>query len=98
MAWSTNLESRNRESTNRGTTFKGYILIEGLQGVEVIADDCIVVGCGDNEEQATKKYDTNMESFMKNCKKKRFTSLQRRHSSKSRKFPLSDISPQDKAY
>ena len=31
-------------------------LIEDLYGVEVIADDFMVVGFGDNEEQATKSH------------------------------------------
>ena len=45
-------------------------LIEDLHGVEVIADDFMVVGFGDNEEQATKSHDTNLESFMKRCEEK----------------------------
>ena len=45
-------------------------LIEDLHGVEVIANDFMVVGFGDNEKQATKSHDTNLESFMKRCEEK----------------------------
>ena len=36
-------------------------VIEGLTGVEVIADDFFVVGLGDTEEQAIENHDANLE-------------------------------------
>ena len=46
---------------------KMHEVIEGLTGVEVIADDFIVVGLGDTEEQATENHDANLEAFLKRC-------------------------------
>ena len=42
-------------------------VIEGLRGIEVVADDFIVVGFGDTEEQAIEDHDANLEAFMKRC-------------------------------
>ena len=42
-------------------------VIEGLWGIEVVADDFIVVGFGDTEEQAIEDHDANLEAFMKRC-------------------------------
>ena len=46
---------------------KMYEVIEGLHGVEVIADDFLVVGFGDTEEQSTEDHDTNLEAFLERC-------------------------------
>ena len=40
-------------------------VIEGLPG---IADDFIVVGFGDTDEQAVESHDANLEVFLKRCK------------------------------
>ena len=40
-------------------------LIEGLKGVEVIADDFVVVGFGCSLDKAVKDHDHNLESFHK---------------------------------
>ena len=40
-------------------------LIEGLQGIEVIADDFVVVGCGDTQEEAVHSHDQHLEAFVK---------------------------------
>ena len=42
-------------------------LIEGLQGVEVVADDFVVVGFGNTVEEATKSHDQNLEMFLQRC-------------------------------
>ena len=42
-------------------------LIEGLQGVEVVADDFVTIGCGDNMEAAVKDHDKNLEAFLQRC-------------------------------
>ena len=42
-------------------------LIEGLQGVEVIADDFVTVGFGDTLEKATSDHDRNLEAFLQRC-------------------------------
>ena len=46
---------------------KMHEVIEGLQGVEVIADDFIVVGFGDTEEQAPQDHDKNLHVFLPRC-------------------------------
>ena len=38
-------------------------IIVGLKGVEVVADDFVVVGFGDSIEEATTDHDKNLESF-----------------------------------
>ena len=42
-------------------------LIEGLRGVEVVADDFVVVGFGDTHEVATRDHDHNLEEFLQRC-------------------------------
>ena len=42
-------------------------LIEGLQGVEVVADDFVTVGCGETMEAALKDHDKNLEAFLQRC-------------------------------
>ena len=42
-------------------------LIEGLHGVEVVADDFVVVGFGDTQETAIRDHDRNLEEFLQRC-------------------------------
>ena len=42
-------------------------LIEGLQGVEVIADDFMTVGCGKSQEEAVHNHDENLTAFLQRC-------------------------------
>ena len=42
-------------------------LIEGLQGVEVVADDFVVVGRGDKIEDASRDYDSNLTALLDRC-------------------------------
>lgn len=42
-------------------------LIEGLQGVEVVADDFVVVGFGKTVPEATRDHDRNLEAFLRRC-------------------------------
>ena len=42
-------------------------LIEGLKGVEVIADDFVVVGYGTSSEAAVKDHDRNLVAFLERC-------------------------------
>ena len=42
-------------------------LIEGLQGVEVVVDDFVVVGFGDTLEDAVRDHDHNLEAFLQRC-------------------------------
>ena len=44
-----------------------YEVSEGLKGVEVVADDFVVVGFGDSMEDATKDHDRNLEVFLERC-------------------------------
>lgn len=45
-------------------------LIEGLRGVEVIADDFVVVGYGDSEHEASLDHEKNLEAFLVRCREK----------------------------
>ena len=42
--------------------------IEGLQGVEVIADDFIIAGFDDTKEEAHKSLEQNEHSFSTRCR------------------------------
>ena len=42
-------------------------VIEGLQGVEVVADDSVVVGFGNTPEEATQDHDRNLDAFLQRC-------------------------------
>ena len=44
-----------------------YDLIHGLWGVEVVADDFVVVGFGDTLEIASRDHDKNLEQFIHRC-------------------------------
>ena len=41
-----------------------FQLIEGLTGIEVVADDFILIGCGKTFEQANKDHDKASNSFL----------------------------------
>jgi hypothetical protein len=40
-----------------------------LKGIEPIADDILVVGCGDTEEEAVHDHDANLIALMDRCRK-----------------------------
>ena len=42
-------------------------LIEGLEGVEVVADDFVVIGFGDTMEEAAASHDKNLEGLVNRC-------------------------------
>ena len=42
-------------------------LIEGLHGVEVMADDFVTVGFGDTSDEAVVDHDKNLEAFLLCC-------------------------------
>ena len=49
---------------------KMHEIIEGLQGVEVVADDFLVVGRGETSEAANRDHDKNLEAFLQRCEAK----------------------------
>lgn len=42
-------------------------VIEGLKGVEVVADDFVAVGFGDTDEEAIANHDETLEAFLRRC-------------------------------
>jgi len=42
-------------------------VVEGLKGVEVVADDLVVVGFGDTEDEAARDHDQNLEATLQRC-------------------------------
>ena len=42
-------------------------LVEGLNGIEVVADDFIVVGCGNTVEEANRDHDKVLMLFLEHC-------------------------------
>ena len=49
---------------------KMHELIEGIAGVEVVADDFAVIGCGSTMEAAIKDHDENLLRFLERCDKR----------------------------
>ena len=47
---------------------KMHELVEGLSGIEVVADDFIVVGCGNTGEEANRDHDKVLMMFLNRCK------------------------------
>ena len=47
---------------------KQHELLAGLKGIEPIADDILVVGCGDTEEEAVQDHDANLIALMERCR------------------------------
>ena len=45
-------------------------MIEGLEGVEVVADDFVIVGYGDTVKNARKDHDDNLHAFLARCKQR----------------------------
>ena len=48
---------------------KQHEVLEGLHGVEVIADDILVYGCGKTQEEAVKDHDANLIELLKRAQK-----------------------------
>ena len=42
-------------------------LVEDLKGIEVIADDFVIVGYGDSHEAAVADHDRNINAFLRRC-------------------------------
>ena len=49
---------------------KMHELIEGLTGIEVVADDFIVVGYGDTAEEANRNHDNTLFAFLERCRER----------------------------
>jgi len=45
-------------------------LIEGFQGIEVVADDSIVVGFGKMKQSAAHDHDINLKAFLRHCEER----------------------------
>lgn len=45
-------------------------IIEGLKGVASIADDMLVYGCGDTDEEALRDHDKNMIALLNRCRER----------------------------
>ncbi|KAI8493812.1 hypothetical protein Bbelb_281590 [Branchiostoma belcheri] len=43
-------------------------VLEGLQGVDVIADDILVFGCGDTDEEADRDHDVNLSRLLERAR------------------------------
>ncbi len=47
-------------------------LLDGLEGVETIADDILVYGTGDTLEEAVKNHDDNILTLLERCRERKF--------------------------
>ena len=52
---------------------KMHELIEGLPSVEVVADDFVVVGYGETQQDADRDHDKNLKAFLELCQKRNVT-------------------------
>ena len=44
------------------------MVLQGLHGVEVIADDILVFGCGDTDEECQRDHDANLEHLLQRAR------------------------------
>ena len=42
-------------------------VVEGLTGVDVVADDTVVVGLGESDEEATRDHNSNLDAVLQRC-------------------------------
>ena len=49
---------------------KMHKIIEGLQGVEVVADNFLVVGHGESLEETNRDHDKNLDALLRQCSEK----------------------------
>lgn len=47
---------------------KQHELLAGLKGIEPIADDILVVGCGETDEEAGSDHDTKLLALLGRCR------------------------------
>ena len=47
-----------------------HTALQGLHGLEVIADDILVYGCGDTEEESQKDHDANLQQLLQRARDK----------------------------
>jgi len=52
----------------KSSSGKKHELIEGLSGIEVVADDFIVIGCRNTLEEATVDHNKVLMAFLECCK------------------------------
>ena len=45
-------------------------LVEDLEGVEVVADDFVVVGFGESQEEVSKSHDAHLGAFLRRCEER----------------------------
>eukprot|EP00118_Oscarella_pearsei_P024300 m.303618 g.303618 ORF g.303618 m.303618 type:complete len:89 (+) comp40836_c0_seq2:1951-2217(+) len=45
-------------------------IIEGLQGIEVIADDFLIIGSGPTQEAAVQNHDKNLAAFLERARQR----------------------------
>ncbi len=47
---------------------KQHELLAGLKGIEPIADDILIVGCGDTDQQAEKDHNLKLQALLERCR------------------------------
>ena len=47
---------------------KMHEIIEGMEGIEVVADDFLIYGCGKTTELANEDHDRKFRAFLEKCK------------------------------
>ena len=47
---------------------KQHELLAGLKGIKPIADDVLIVGCGDTDEEAEHDHDVKLLALMERCR------------------------------
>ena len=44
--------------------------LEGLSGIAIVADDILVLGSGDSQEEAIMDHDKNLQQLLERCRNK----------------------------
>lgn len=62
--------------------------MEGLDGIECVADDIILFGVGDTKEQAEKDHDRKLEALLQKCRDKGIKLNQKKSVLKATSIPF----------
>ena len=65
-----------------------YEVIEGLEGVDVVTDDFVIVGLGETSEAASKNHDSHLEKFLKRCEERYLRLNDRKFQLRQTKVPF----------
>ena len=55
-------------------------MVEGMDGIKVIADDFLIFGCGNTQQEAIRDHDKILRRFLVKCEKQNLRKIKRIYS------------------